>query len=598
MDSNDTRRIWFALSAGAKPDPAASVDETTSLSRRLGAFADARLWIVGLAVMIVIYLAGVPLGMLLWGSFKQGSPVEAGPLTLANYRHAFGDATAYTLLFNSVLYAAGSTLLALTLGTTIAFVIERTNTPFKSLLSALVLIPLVIPGILHTISWILLLSPRIGVLNQLLMATLGLEEAPFDIYGMGGMIWVQGLRLSPLVFLLMVAAFRSMDPALEEAALASGATYAGMVRRVTLPLAAPAMAAVSLIMFIRGLESFEVPALIGLRGDVRVFTSRIWLALREFPPDYGQAAAFAVGLAVISAIGIGIYSRMTTDRKTYATVTGRGFKAHVIELGPWRYVIGGLILVYFALLVGLPFLILLWTSLMPSYVTPGLDELGRLSLDNYAFILKMDRMHRALFNSMMLSFGSALIVMLLTALIAWITVKSRWKGRRLLDSVTFLPITIPGIVLGVSLLWLYLTLPIPIYGTLWILLIAYVTRYLPYGFRANSASMVQIHDELEEAAAMSGGSWLQTFRRVTLPLLRPGLLAGFIYIFIAAFDEFSSSVLLYSSKSMVLSILIFDLWDGGQFTIVAALSVILMGFLVALVALALRLGSQFGPRIE
>lgn len=571
-----------------------------ALKRQFGAtlhfLTDARFWIIGAAVLLVIYLAGLPLAILLWGSLKAGSPVEAGALTLENFREAYGNLHSYTLLFNSVVYAAGACLLSLILGTSLAFVVERTNTPFKSLFTAMALVPLIIPGILHTIAWILLLSPRIGVINRVLMSLFGLEAAPFNIYGMGGMIWVEGLHLSPLVFVIMAAVFRSMDPALEEAALTSGASYPTVLRRITLRLAVPAMASATLIMFIRGLESFEVPALIGLRGGVRVFTSRIWLALREFPPDYGLAATFAVGLLLISVAGILLYSRLIAASKQFATITGRGFRPHIVHLGKWRYLTAAIFIFYFVFLVGLPFLILLWASLNPTYTVPAFDKLDRLTLENYIFVLKMDRTRAAFANSIILSLSSGLLVMLLTAVIAWITVKSRWRGRAVLDIITFLPITIPGIVLGVSLIWVYLILPIPIYGTLWILLLAYITRYMPYGIRTSSASMVQISDELEEAAAISGGSWLQTFRRITLPLLKPGLIAGFIYVVIVSFRELSSSILLYSSKSIVVSILIFDLWSGGKFSIVAALSVMMIVFLIILVASANWLGAYFGIR--
>lgn len=568
------------------------------LQLRLPPLTDSRLWIMGGTILFVFYLAGVPLVLLLWGSLKIGNPTEASALTLQNFLEAYSDPGSYTLLWNSVVYAAGVCLFSLILGTSMAFVIERTNTPLKSLFTAMALVPLIIPGILHTISWLLLLSPRIGAINRALMSLLGLQEAPFNVYGLGGMIWVEGLHLSPLVFVIMAAAFRSMDPALEEVALTSGAGFPATFRRITFRLAAPAIASAMLIMFVRGLESFEVPALIGLRGDVQVFTSRIWLALREFPPNYGLAAAFAVGLLLISVVGILLYSRLTAHGEQFATVTGKGYRPHIVDLGRWRYLTGVIFVLYFVFLVGLPFFILLWASLNPSYTAPSLDKLGRLTLDNYVFVLKMSRARTAFTNSLILSLGSATIVMLITAVIAWITVKSRWPGRAALDVVTFLPITIPGIVLGVSLIWVYLILPIPIYGTIWILLLAYITRYMPYGIRTNSASMVQIHDELEEAAAVAGGTWLQTFRRVTLPLLKPGLIAGFIYVVIVSFRELSSSILLYSSKSIVLSILIFDLWDGGQFPIVSALSVMMIVILILLVVIASRLGAYFGVRDE
>jgi iron(III) transport system permease protein len=415
---------------------------------------------------------------------------------------------------------------------------------------------------------------------------------------MGGMIWVEGLHLSPLVFVLMVASFRSMDPALEEAALTSGASYSNIFRRITLRLATPALASSILIMFIRGLESFEVPALIGMRGGIRVFSSRIWLALREFPPNYGLAAAYSVGLLLISLAGIMFYTRLISRNTQFATVTGKGFRPHIINLGKWRYLTGTVLIIYFLFLVGLPFLILLWTSLNPIYTFPSIDKLSLLTLDNYRFVLNMNRTRTAFSNSLISSVGSAVVVMLLTAIIAWITVKSRSKGRAAFDALTFLPITIPGIVLGVSLIWVYLILPIPIYGTIWILLLSYITRYMPYGIRINSASMVQIHHELEEAASISGSSRLQTFWRITIPLLKPALIGGFVYIVIVSFRELSSSILLYSSKSIVVSILIFDMWDGGQFSEVAALSVMMILFLVILVSAATRTGALFGVRVE
>lgn len=555
-------------------------------------------WIVLITVLFVLYLSAVPLGMLAWGSLKTGSLMDSGGLTLSNFKLAYGDPRSFSLILNSIIYAVGTCLFSLVIGTSLAFLVERTNTPFRSLFTALALIPLIIPGILYTISWILLLSPRIGFLNRILVNLFNLQSPPFDIFSMGGMIWVEGLHLSPLVFVLMVASFRSMDPALEEAALTSGASYANIFRRITLRLAAPALASSMLIMFIRGLESFEVPALIGMRGDIRVFTSRIWLALREFPPNYGMAAAYSVGLLLISLAGIMLYTRLVSRNSQFATVTGRGYRPHIIDLGNWRFLTGTTLIIYFLFLVGLPFLILIWTSLNPIYSFPSIDKLTLLSLDNYRFVLNMHRTRTAFSNSLISSVGSAAVVMLLTAIIAWVTVKSRSKGKAAVDAITFLPITIPGIVLGVSLIWVYLVLPFPIYGTIWILLISYVTRYMPYGIRINSASMVQIHNELEEAASISGSSRLQTFWRITIPLLKPGLIGGFIYIVIVSFRELSSSILLYSSKSIVVSILIFDMWDGGQFGEVAALSVMMILFLVILVSAATRAGALFGVRVE
>lgn len=573
-------------------------DTSSTYSGRFQFFREPWFWVVALAVLLVLYLAAVPLGMLLLGSLQPNNPAHPYAVTLDNFKMAFGDPDSFSLVLNSITYAAGTCLFSLLLGTGLAFLVERTNTPFKTLFTALALIPLIIPGILHAISWILLLSPRIGFINRALMDLFNLQNPPFDIFSMAGMIWVEGLHLSPLVFVMMAAAFHSIDPSMEEAALISGARYPKVIRQITLRLAAPAIGASILIMFIRGLESFEVPALIGMRSGIRVLTTRIWLALREFPPNYGLAAAFSVGLLLLSLVGLAFYYRLLARNRSFATITGKGFRPHVIDLGRWRFVSGGFLFLYFFTLVGLPFLILLWTSLNPIYLYPSIEKLGLLSLENYRFVLNMDRTRTAFANSMISSLGSGLVVMSVTAVIAWITVKSRWVGRSAIDALTFLPITIPGIVLGVSLLWVYLVLPLPVYGTIWILLLSYVTRYMPYGVRMNSSSMIQISNELEEAAYVSGSSRLQTFWRITLPLLKPGLIAGFIYIVIVSFRELSSSILLYSSQSIVVSILIFDMWDGGQFSEVAALSIMLMLFLVCAVSLANRLGSLFGVQVQ
>jgi iron(III) transport system permease protein len=561
---------------------------------KIGILTKAWFWIVLVTVLLVVYLAGIPLGMLIWGSLKVGSPLTSGSLSLENFRLAYLGGGSFSLLKNSILYAAGTCLFSLVIGIVLAFLVERTNTPFKNVFLAMSLVPLIIPGILHTIAWVLLLSPRIGVINRILVDLFNLNAPPFNIFSMGGMIWIEGLHLSPLVFVMMIAVFRSMDPAMEEAGLVSGASYLETLRKITLRLASPAIASAVLIIFIRSLESFEVPALIGLRGGIHVLSSRIWLALKEFPPQYGLAAAYSVGLLLIGAICIFFFYRLISSSNRFATVTGRGYRPHLIDLGPYRYLSVVLLSIYFIFMVGLPFLILLWTSFNPIYTSPALDKIDSLSLENYIFVLKMDRTRTAFLNSFISSFGSGAIVMLLTAVIAWITVKSQWRGRGAFDAITFLPITIPGIVMGVSLIWVYLNLPIPIYGTIWILLLAYISRYLPYGIRINSASMVQIHNELEEAAHISGASAFQTFLRITLPLLKPGLIGGFIYIVVVSFRELSSSILLYSSKSIVVSILIFDMWDGGQFSKVAALSVMMIVFLVIVVALTSRFGAYFG----
>jgi iron(III) transport system permease protein len=498
------------------------------------------------------------------------------------------------LFWNSVQFATGTAVLAFALGTLLAWMNERTNTPFKSLFFALSIIPLIIPGILFTVAWILLGSPKIGLINLALQHLFDTEMVFFNVYSMWGMIWVDALHYSPMAFLLMTAAFRSMDPALEESAVMSGASVRQVVSKVTLPLVWPAIFATLLILFVRAIESFEVPALLGLPVGIQVFTSAIYQAVHRYPSQIGLASAYAVTLLAITTLGIYFQSRLSTRGNKYATMTGKGFRPRVIDLGQWRYLTVAIFLVYFFLIVVLPFAVLLWSSLQQYYSVPSMEALSRLTLEPYRTILGYPSLARSVWNSVLLALGSATLIMLVTSVICWIVVKTKLPGRWLLDNIASLPMVFPGIVLGLSIMILYLYLPIGVYGTIWILLIAYVTRFLPYGLRYNTTSMLQIHKELEESAAMSGASWATTFRRVILPLLKPGLLAGWIYIVIVSIRELSSSILLYSPGTEVVSILIWELWENGQYVELSALGVMFILALFVLVLIAQLVGKRFG----
>jgi len=550
--------------------------------------------------LFVFYLAGVPLVMLLYGSIRSAPIGEPGATyTIQNYIKAYFDKEFYRLFLNSLYFGLGTCLVSFLIGTYLAWINERTNTPLKKVFTVMALIPFIIPGILSTIAWILLLSPKIGLINLVLKGLLGLESAPFNIYSMWGMIWAEAIHLYPLVFLLMSAAFRNMDTSLEEAALSAGSSTFTTFRRITLPLMRPAMFSILLVVFIRGIEAFEVPALIGVPARISLFTTKIFLAIHQFPSDFGLAGSYAVTLLVISTAGVLIYGRITRREERYATVTGKGYRPRVIDLGPWRYVTCVSAIFIFFLAVILPVVVLLWSSFIPYYGVPSWELAAKMTLANYKYILNYPLALTAFKNSFYLSVGSATLIMLLTSVIAWITVKTKLPGRAMLDNMTFIPIAMPGIVLGVSLIWVYLTLPkyIPflnIYGTIWVLLLAYITKFMPYGIRAASASMIQINKELEEASFTSGGTWFQTFRKVILPLLMPGFVAGWIYISIIALRELSTSILLYSYDSTVLSIMAFDLWEGGQYTYVCALGVLMVLLLITMAYIARRLGARVG----
>ncbi|MDP9416737.1 MAG: iron ABC transporter permease [Actinomycetota bacterium] len=554
----------------------------------------ARQWLLAPKTLIVAgvagligYLALIPLYYLLYGTF-----FDENGFTLRGFTDAYTANGIGKLISNSLIFAFGSAALSLTVGTTLAYLNVRTDVPFKPLFFAASVIPLIIPGILYTVSWIFLASPDIGLLNALLEPVFG--PGVFDVFTLWGMIWVEGLHLSPIVFLLMVAAFRSMDPSLEESALMSGASRWTTFRRITVPLVRPAIVASILIMTVRSLESFEVPALLGLQNGIYVFTSRIYFVLRSYPPDLAAAGALAVGLLVVALLGVLLSNRVAKGSKNYQTVTGKGFRPRPMELGRWRPVAGVLIVGYFLMTVIAPLAVLLYTSLLKFYVAPSAEAFRSMSLDNYRELAGLSQAGTALKNSLILGLGTATLVMVFMSVAAWIVVRSRIPGRAMVDHLAFVPLVIPGLVLGLALSFVYLRSPVPIYGTIFILLIAYCTRYMPYGMRYAVTSMHQISNELEESALVCGASWWQTFRRILLPLLSPGLVAGFVYILVVSFRELSSSILLYSPGNEVLSILIFEQFENGQFTILAALGVVMVLTLVVLVTVAYKLGAKVG----
>lgn len=555
-------------------------------------------WVViGLCVALVIYLALVPLGFLLWQSFLTPQTAEkAARFTLGNYRDAYGTRETWALLRNSVGFALGASCFSFVVGAGLAWMNERTNTPFKTLFYGLALLPLIIPSVLFTVSWILLASPKIGILNLLAKDLLGLDHHVFDIYSIWGMIWVDGLHYSPMAFLLMSAAFRAMDPALEESAMMSGANVLQVAWRVTLKLTWPAIVATILILFVRAIESFEVPALLGLPVGIEVFTSSIYEAVHRYPSQVGLASAYAVTLLVITSIGVYLQSRLSSRGSKYATMTGKGFRPRQIDLGPWRFLTAGIFILYFLLIVVLPFLVLLWSSFQKFYSVPSWKALHNLTLDPYRFIVTYPSLASAVTNTLVLSIGTATVIMLVTAVITWVVVKTKIPGRWLLDNIASLPLVFPGLVLGLAIMIFYLNVDVGVYGTIWIMFIAYITRFMPYGLRYNTASMLQIHKELEESAAMSGASWVTTFWRIVLPLLKPGLVAGWIYVLLLSVRELSSSILLYSPGTEVVSVVIWELWENGQYVELSALGVMFITALFFIVMLAQWIGRKFGVK--
>ncbi|WP_345250803.1 iron ABC transporter permease [Pigmentiphaga soli] len=553
--------------------------------------------IIAVCSLGVAYLVLMPLGFLVWESFHTPATAsQPAVFTLDNYLQTYTDPQTFKLLTNSVTFAVGTSLLAFVIGTALAWMNERTNTPFKSLFFALSIIPLIIPGILFTISWIFLASPKIGIINLVAQRWLGMDSPLLSVYSMWGMIWVEALQYSPMAFLFMSAAFRSMDPSLEESAMMSGASVPQIVWRVTLKLTWPAIVATILVIFIRSIESFEVPALLGLPVGIYVFTSAIYDAIQQYPSKIGLGATYSITLLLITTAGIYFQSRLSSKGGRYSTVTGKGFRPRTMDLGKWRYLTAAIFIAYFFLIVVLPFLVLVWASFQKFYGVPSLDALKNASFDAYRYVLSRPNLLDSMWNSLLLALGSATIIMLVTSVICWIVVKTRIPGRWLLDNLTSMPMVFPGLVLGLALMVFYLEFDVGIYGTMWIMLVAYVTRFLPYGLRYNMTSMLQIHKELEESAQMSGASWSTMFWRVILPLLKPGLFAGWLYIVIVSIRELSSSILLYSPGSEVVAISIWELWENGQYVELSALGVLFILALFVLVMVAQSIGKRYGVK--
>ena len=551
--------------------------------------------VIGAAVALAAWLSLVPLAFLLWQSFMTPETATTpAQLTLDNYRTAFWSVETLRVFGNSVEFAAGSAGLAFVVGAFFAWVNERTDTPFKSAFFALSLVPLIIPAILFTVSWILLASPKIGIINIAVQELFTTNVVVANVYSMGGMIFVDGLHQSPLAFLLMTAAFRSMDPSLEESAMMCGATVSQIAWRITLKLVWPAVAAVFLILFLRAIESFEVPALLGLPVGIEVYTSSIYQAVQAYPSDIGLASSYAAGLLVIASLCVYAQSRTTAAVEQFSTVTGKGFRPRVMRIGPWRHLAAATFVAYLAVVVALPFLVLLWCSLQRFYVAPSVAALKNVTFDAYRTVFGNPVFASAVWNSLVLSVASATIVALTTAVLCWIVARTKLPGRWFLDNLATLPLMFPGLVLGLAIMVCYLNLSVGIYGTLWIMLIAYVTRFMPYGMRYNTTSMLAVHKELEESATMSGATWGMMFWRVVLPLLKPGLIAGWIYVVIVSTRELSSSILLYSPGSEVLSIMIWEYWQNGQYVELSALGVMLIASLLCLVLLERLATRRFG----
>jgi len=550
---------------------------------------------VGLLTLLLIWLIMVPVAIVIWGAFRDGQPGQAGTYTLSKFVEAY-QGTLIQTIRNTLIFALGASLLCLSIGTFLAWVTERTNAPLRPIIYAISLFPLIAPGILMASAWVLVLHPKIGIVNVAAGSLLGIEGPLFNGYSMAGMIWAQAIDQVSLPFLLMAAAFRCMDPSLEEASSVSGARMGMTMRRVTLPLLLPALLAVFLLIFVRAIESFDVPAVLGVPAGIPVFATQVFLAVWDVPQDYNVASAFGVGYLAISLFLLYLYHRATRMSERYVTVTGKAFRPRRMQLGSWRWPVSLFTLLILTFGLGLPVFLFVWTSFTKFYQIPSLSQLSQFSLDNYREILELPNTLQAIYNTLLVGILSSLIIVLLAAIISWIVIRTRIAGRKFLDFLSFSPIAVPGTVMGLAMLWLYLVVPVPIYATLWILIVAFVGKYITVAVRSTHASLQQISVELEEVSTVSGATWGRTFRSVVMPLMAPGLVVAFIYSLSLTFKVLSMPILLGNVDTKLMSVMIYNLYEDGQYPVLSAMGVILLVLVLSLSFAGAYVGRRFGVK--
>jgi iron(III) transport system permease protein len=557
----------------------------STLGRRLAAMLRLRNIALAVCVALAGWLVFVPMSALFYTAFTEDTGFGPGAASLQNFIEAYSSWHIVRLFGNSLIYAFGTAVVTLLMGGLVAFVVERTDAPGSALFHSLALLSFAIPGLLMVMAWIFVLSPNIGWVNALLQTWFGLKEAPFSIYTMGGMIWALSSHYFPLVYLALGPALRVLDVRLEEAALVSGARYWQVMPKVTLPLLRPAILSSMLLLFMLGMSSYEVPRLIGPRARIDVFTTDIQSAAQNSPPQFGIASALSITLLLICIVAVFFYRRATRNAEAFATITGKGYMPTRIKLRQWRWPVALGVGLMFVLALGLPLLTLVWQSFFSNLAQPFMGSTAPATLENYRFILRYPIFVDAVTTSVLLAAMAATVVVGLTFVMAWVALRAVPRSGWVLDSLAFAPIAMPHVIVGASVLFAYLMLPIPVYNTIWILLIAYVTLYLPYGMRFISAGITQIHKELEEVAEVAGARVRQVFLWILLPLLAPVLLAAWIYIFVLAVRELAASVFLVGPGTHVLGTISLTMWEeGGSYGAISALGVIQIAPLIIIVA--------------
>jgi iron(III) transport system permease protein len=547
-----------------------------------------------LLLAIFAYLMLPPLLVLLYSSVKLTTggrlPVQVAGFSLENLAFLLRDPATGRVLVNTVLYVGGSVVIGVSLCTTLAYLLERTDVPGRQFLRSLVLSPMAIPPIVLAISWTFLANPQIGPLSQLVHALTGLTP---DIYTLGGMIFVTALLTTPSMYLLISPQLANFDASFEESAATSGARWWGRTRRIVLPLLSPAILSAVMLIAVISLEAFDVPAILGFPTNTYVFSTLIQQQLQPTSgfPNYGRASAFGLLLVLVTVCLTQVYRRRVQRADGFVTITSRGFKPATIGLGRWRYFAAAFVCLYCLAGLVLPFCIIGLTSLLPYYSLTA-DAFSRISLGSYARVFQSPAVAAGVTHTVVIMLVTATATTCLAFLAGWASARGRFRGSSLLLDVSFMSLGVPGVIFGLTILLIYLELPIPIYGTMWIIVVATMTRFLAYGVRLMDASVRQLDFSLYEAAQVTGASTVTIQRKVVLPLLLPAALRTWLWVAIRSMAELPIALILSTRDNQTLAVVLFSLWStGNDFADAAAIAVLMVVVSAVGIFLITRIGS-------
>lgn len=542
-------------------------------------------------VLVVGALTIAPVAMLAFGSVSEGLDAF-GAFTLAKYAAAYTDPALLAVLWNTLVFVLGSTLLATLLALVLAYLNTRTDIPFKFIFGVLAIVPMMIPHLLFSVAWALLLNPSNGLVNRALVDLLGLQGPLLNIYSLPGMIFVEGLLNMPIAYLIIAPAMASFDVSLEESSRVCGSSPWRTLLRITLPVLRPAILAAFVLGVVRALASYAVPRVLGTPGRVDVLATYLYeMVSTGFSPDWGRAAALGMSALATSIALVWVYRALTGESSRFVTVSSRGWRPSVVALGRMRLPLTAGVALLSLFIVVLPVLVLLYTSLVPYAMLPSAQAFAQMSLRHWAAVFDDPTSLLALRNSLVLAVAGATIGVLLSLLIAHVTVRQRSRAAGTLETLTFLSFSFPGIVIGIGFMWFFVRTPL--YATLWALLIGYVATYLPYGVRPLASALVQVHTHLEESSLVCGASRATTLRRIVAPLLVPGIVSAWILMATMFLRELTLSVVLSRPGSEVLAVQILAYADDGLWGRLSALGMVMIAISTVLVVLAHAAGSRF-----